>query len=320
MPDGRCGLPLDASGTLTLPSGEVRPGEHYFDAALRIPLQTAGYRMQRFHPFAAEGTHLYAWLDGDRYGPGGSRDYLPVELVVAFPETVARRLRREGSAEVAVLVEEAAQSFRTQSDDSYFADNRAYLERAYLAAASPEGGSGTGGDAVAWRRGREVIVDAIDRDGSFLDMGCANGLLMESVHAWAAERGLTVEPHGVDISPALVDLARRRLPQWADRLWVGNAISWTHPEGRRFDFVYALFDFVPVARRRDLVTHLLKSVAALEGRVIIGQYLGRSGGPHPSTGDILRDLGFSVAGEARPSDPDCAERVSIAWLRAASPN
>ena len=35
---------------------------------------------------------------------------------------------------------------------------------------------------------------------------------MESVAAWCAERGLAIEPHGVDISPALAELARRRLP------------------------------------------------------------------------------------------------------------
>jgi hypothetical protein len=45
---------------------------------------------------------------------------------------------------------------------------------------------------------------------------------MESVAAWCAERGLAIEPYGVDISPALAELARRRLPQWADRIWVGT--------------------------------------------------------------------------------------------------
>jgi hypothetical protein len=31
-----------------------------------------------------------------------------------------------------------------------------------------------------------------------------------------------VEPYGVDISPALAELARRRLPRWADRIWTGQ--------------------------------------------------------------------------------------------------
>jgi hypothetical protein len=62
-----------------------------------------------------------------------------------------------------------------------------------------------------------------------MDAGCANGLLMESVAAWCAERGLAIDPYGVDISSALAELARRRLPQWADRIWVGNAMSWRPP-------------------------------------------------------------------------------------------
>ena len=60
---------------------------------------------------------------------------------------------------------------------------------------------------------------------------------MESVAAWCAERGLAIEPYGVDISPALAELARRRLPQWADRIWVGNAVNWRPPGAMRFDYV-----------------------------------------------------------------------------------
>jgi hypothetical protein len=37
------------------------------------------------------------------------------------------------------------------------------------------------------------------------------------------------EPYGVDISPALAELARRRLPQWHGRIWIGNADEWRPP-------------------------------------------------------------------------------------------
>ena len=76
---------------------------------------------------------------------------------------------------------------------------------------------------------------------------------MESVAAWCAERGLAVEPYGVDISPALAELARRRLPQWAGRIWVGNAVNWRPPGGMRFDYVHILLDCVPRGRRANLV-------------------------------------------------------------------
>ena len=79
--------------------------------------------------------------------------------------------------------------------------------------------------------------------------------------AWCAERGLAIEPYGVVISSALAELARRRLPQWADRIWVGNAVNWRPPGGMRFDYVHILLDCVPRARRADLVRyHLAQTV------------------------------------------------------------
>jgi 2-polyprenyl-3-methyl-5-hydroxy-6-metoxy-1,4-benzoquinol methylase len=272
--------------------------------------------MQRFHPFAAEGERLFAWVDGDRYGRGGSRPYAHADLLVVTAEEAADRLRAAGQEADAALVERAAADFRAQSDESYYEDNRRYLERAYLRAATPEGGSGFGRDAGAWRKAREAIVEGIRRNGSFLDVGCANGLLMESVVAWAAERGLTIEPYGIDLAPGLVDLARRRLPQWAARIWAGNAIDWHPPDGLRFDYVHALLDFVPVARRAQMLRHQLDHVVRPGGRVIVSQYFGSGGSPQPSTAEVLRSLGFSPAGESQPRDPDFAAKAGHAWIDA----
>ena len=68
---------------------------------------------------------------------------------------------------------------------------------------------------------------------------------MESVRAWCGERGIDVEPYGLDVAPGLVARARERLPQWADRIWLGDASTWVHPDGMRFDFVHTLLDAVP---------------------------------------------------------------------------
>src|SRR5690349_4540527 len=65
MPDGS--VALIRGPVAHLPSGDLLPGEHVFEAALRIPLETDGFRMQRFHPFARRGAILHAWVDGDRY-------------------------------------------------------------------------------------------------------------------------------------------------------------------------------------------------------------------------------------------------------------
>jgi hypothetical protein len=60
-----------------------------------------------------------------------------------------------------------------------------------------------------------------------------------STVGWLAERRYRIGPYGLNILRELAALARQRLPQWADRIAVGNAIDWT-PE-RRFDFVRRAF-------------------------------------------------------------------------------
>jgi SAM-dependent methyltransferase len=141
---------------------------------------------------------------------------------------------------------------------------------AYLAADNPRAQSGHSGDEERWKLARSLLLDGIDRDGTFLDVGCANGLLMESVHEWATEKGLSIEPYGLDISPELAELARSRVPHWADRIVVGNALGW-EPR-RRFDFVRTGLEYVPRHRRRELIQHLLHRVAVPGGRVIVGVF------------------------------------------------
>ena len=107
----------------------------------------------------------------------------------------------------------------------WYSAMRALLERAYLASDDLYAQSGMAADAARWERARRPIVDAIDRDGTFLDVGCANGLLMESLQAWAAAAGHRIEPYGLDYSAGIADMARRRLPHWAQRVFDGNIID-----------------------------------------------------------------------------------------------
>jgi len=78
------------------------------------------------------------------------------------------------------------------------------FEQAYLSSDDPRAQSGFNGSAERWEAARRLIVEAIDGPGTFLDVGCANGLLLESVVAWSAHE---IEPYGVDFAPGLVELA-----------------------------------------------------------------------------------------------------------------
>ena len=198
-------------------------------------------------------------------------------------------------------------------DETHDARTRRLLEHAYLEAEVPRGGSGFRGDGARWERARRPIVSAIDRDGSFLDVGCANGLLMESLAVWAAEDGYGIEPYGLDLIWSLAALARKRLPRWADRIHVGSVMSWRPPS--RFDFVRTELEYVPEGRRQALLRRLLNEYLSPGGRLIVCSYgsYRRSAPEIEPVGEILRGGGYEVAGESEGVDTNGVVITRIAW-------
>lgn len=197
---------------------------------------------------------------------------------------------------------------RGQIDDAgWHAEMARLTVPAYLAAETPWQASGKSGSAGDWEYARSHIVHAIDRGGSFLDMGCANGYLLESLPRWTRH---DLDRYGLDIAPELVDLARRRLPELADRLWVGNALLWDPPH--RFTYVRTGLEYVPRHRRRELVDRLLGWC----DRLIIGVFNEES---HARpTEELLRSWGHRVAGRSERTNrkkPGMDYRVS--WIDAA---
>ena len=175
---------------------------------------------------------------------------------------------------------------------------------AYLSAPSAEGGSGSSRDARGWEYARSLLADAVCATGqSFLDVGCANGHLMESMAAWAG-----VEPYGLEISPELAELARRRLPQWADRIWVGNALGWTPP--RRFDVVRTGLEYVPPPRRRELVEHLL----GFCDRLIIGVH--NEERDTPGLAATVEGWGFEITGSSERPHSHARLAYRAFWIDA----
>jgi 2-polyprenyl-3-methyl-5-hydroxy-6-metoxy-1,4-benzoquinol methylase len=300
---------------LVLPSGPVEVNEDVLvDAALRIPMATMGFRRQETHLLArsADRRHVVAWVDGARYA-GDKPHRRDAAWWTGSAAAALELLRERGDGALAHLVEMAEHARVNLTDEQYREDLQRLLDAAYLRADTPQGGSGFGGDASEWRAARSMLCDAVDRDGTFLDVGCANGLLLESMVEWCAEKGVQVEPYGLDISAPLVAVARRRLPRWADRIWVGDALSWRHPEGMRFDVVHVLLDAVRDERWRDLIDHLRSSVVTPGGRLLVSQY-NQVALEHRAAA-ILTRLGYPVAGETsiprRPGRPDASPS---AWI------
>ena len=192
VPEGDCLVPTDGSPALS--TGDVAAGEHWLlDTALRVPLLTHGVRTQSVHTVAvseidpadpAAGLQVYGFAVGAPYQ--GQREFREVPLEQVTADRLAARLAADGDATAARFVLDAAEARLTQTDESIAADNLRLLQSAYLRADTPWGQSGNGGTVADWERSRRPVAEAIERDGTFLDVGCANGFLMECVQTRGA--------------------------------------------------------------------------------------------------------------------------------------
>lgn len=193
--------------------------------------------------------------------------------------------------------------------DAWFEANRALQEDAYLQGHSAWQQSGFGPHYSRterdWRALRHPIIDCLlnalpasrrAQPIHFLDIGCANGYLLECSVNWAAESGATVIPWGLDISDKLIALARERLPAYANHLFSGNAWTWTPP--RRVDALHTALVYVPEPLRQRYVARLLNDVLVEDGLLLVAEYVGRTPDGPTTTLSIdmtPRSWGYTVA-------------------------
>ncbi len=205
--------------------------------------------------------------------------------------------------EVAAI--DAAHASGSLDDAGWHAAMASLVVRAYLDAVTAEAGSGHSGTPEEWEYSRGIVAEAV-YGSTFLDVGCANGLLMESVNRWTG-----AEPSGVEIAPELAELARRRYPQWAERIFVGNALGWEPPH--RFDTVRTGLEYVPRPRRQELVAHLLDRVVAPGGRLVLGKFNEEVG--RRSLEEEVASWGYRVAGRAeRPHRSERRLAYRVFWI------
>ena len=188
-------------------------------------------------------------------------------------------------------------------DDGWHGAMAGIVAPAYLASLAPEGGSGSSRDASGWGYARSLIAGAVEPGQTFLDVGCANGHLMESMWRWAR-----VEPYGLEISAELAALARRRLPLWSGRICVGNVADWMPP--RDFDVVRTNLDYVPGRHREPLV----KRVLAYTQRLVVGVF-NEEREARSLEAEVVR-WGFTVAGRSDREHPHPGLAHRAFWIDA----
>jgi len=200
---------------------------------------------------------------------------------------IVKRPLRQGPAAIPVVSDEIAMKH-------WLIERIGPLERAYLAQDQPWQRSGFSGPRERWDACRRPIAQCLDRPGTFLDIGCANGYLMECVVGWKRQQGVAIEPFGLDIGEKLVRLAQQRLPGYAGNFFTGNGWDWRPP--RRFDYVRTELDYAPPLLQRRFVERLLGDVVSPGGRLLVAEY--RSGNDpyhRPWVDDTLRRWKYNVA-------------------------
>ncbi|NNF64565.1 MAG: class I SAM-dependent methyltransferase [Acidimicrobiia bacterium] len=186
------------------------------------------------------------------------------------------------------------------SRDSYFAQNRAATASYYLADPdNPFQQSGRGCGQERWDETRRVFADLVDRPGSYLDVGCANGLLLQSLAEWVTDHRLDL--FGVDFVAGLVALASERLPDAV--IWEANAWDWDPPQ--RFTHVRTNLEYVPEADWPELVRRHARWVEP-GGRLVVAHYPDRFESPVDVV-RVIAEAGLQAAG-AVPVD-----RNRVAW-------
>lgn len=198
--------------------------------------------------------------------------------------------------------------------DPEFVDRARSLESAYLDFDDPVAQSGFSGGRTRWISERSPVVEAIHRPGSFLDVGCANGLLALDVVTWAGERGIELEPHGIDLGERLIELARERHPDIPTNFHVADAWSWE--PSRQWTYVYSLLDLSPETIWCDWLARLLSWVEP-GGRLIIGSYGSKSRSLAPEdVAMVMIGCGLSVTGQSAGGSPPVTR---FAWAEPRNP-
>ncbi len=197
--------------------------------------------------------------------------------------------------------------------NDWFETLKTVLENAYLSHEEP------------WITLRKPVADCIDKPGTFLDIGCANGYLLKCCLKWAGERGIEIEPYGLDISEKLIGLAKKRLPGYRANFFIGNAFEWLPP--RRFDFVRTELVYVPDEYEKRYIQFLMENHLEPGGKLLVANYTegmteekivkGIPEGSHVTSRILerLRELGFMTDEYKDGFDTVKNRQVRIAVLK-----
>lgn len=193
--------------------------------------------------------------------------------------------------------------------DDFFSNCEHESTKLYLSKDNPRAQSGHGSDIYRWRNVRWMILEPIHFDGSFIDIGCANGHLISTFDSWMRNSDVNIEFYGLEISPALCNLAKKLYPKLSEHIYCGNAINWNPPF--QYDYVYTMiYPDLPSELRKKMLQHLYENVLKKNGRLILGPFDKKS--PYE---DEIENNGFHISGYIEKTIPPKNSEVKrVVWI------
>lgn len=134
-------------------------------------------------------------------------------------------------------------------------------------------GSHFSGEMSEWRQQRERIGELL-QEGTVLDIGCANGLLMACLAEWSGKK---LDAYGVDADPDMIARARLLFPERASHFVTNGEFEKATDFPDTFDNVYwNVWDNFELSSEEGgaYLDRLDRLVATGEhpGRLILGSY------------------------------------------------
>ena len=143
-----------------------------------------------------------------------------------------------------------------------------------------DGNQVVGVDFNQWTKIRSFISKSINKDGKFLDIGCANGFLLRCLQEWCDYK---IEPYGIDKNRDSIKQAKELFPLQRKNFIVKDLFELAksgledlskHGLPARYDFIYwNVWDTIKFADQKevDLVKKFLEAVSP-DGRLVLGFY------------------------------------------------
>ncbi len=189
------------------------------------------------------------------------------------------------------------------------------MEATYVSQDTPLRQCGFAGNEARWQEQRGPIMQSIEGDGDLLNLGCANGYLLESLVRWAEQKEVFITPHGLDAGTKLIAFARARHNVVRTNFHVGNAWDWTPP--RKYRYVYTSTELVQPEYLPQYLARVKDVMVDVGGRLIVGTYGSRRRNVPPMDLKALFDqVGWKkITGmSSAPGDASMPVVARYAWM------